>query len=49
MTMLTRIWEDCKTDAQKEQFKREIAETEKNGKYKPFDEVIFDELMRQLS
>ena len=49
MTMLTRVWEDCKTKEQKEQFKREIAKTEKNAKYVSFDKVIFDDLMGRLS
>jgi hypothetical protein len=49
MTLLTRVWEDCKTKEQKEQFKREIAETEKNGKYRPFKELVLSEFMRRLS
>jgi hypothetical protein len=47
--MLTRVWDDCKTKEQKEQFKKEMDEIDKHAVYRPFNDWMFENLMEELS
>jgi hypothetical protein len=48
MVKLTRVWIDCKTKEQKEQFKKEMRETQSKGTTVPFDKVVFEMWKRKF-
>ena len=43
------VWDDCKTKEQKQAFMDELEHIEATGKFRSFDDYIFDCHMKELS
>lgn len=46
---IPNTWDECKTKEQKQAFMDNLEKLEATGKFKSFDDFIFDSYMKELS
>lgn len=49
MTKIPEVWDNCKTEEEREAFKKRLEKIDATGDFISFEDFIFEEHMKELS